>query len=96
MGYETATGRIRTDDLRFTKPQDDSVSSEVSSTYDGAPSTPSIIPSTRIENAARTAPTCVQDDDELRDVISAWPTMPHAVRAGIMAMVRATLTEFER
>jgi len=76
---------------RFMKPQNDSVSRQTTSTYDEASQTPSIIPSTRIQNAAPTAPTCVQDDDELRDVISAWPTLPEAVRARILGLVEGAI-----
>jgi hypothetical protein len=27
-------------------------------------------------------------DDDLLDVVEAWPTLPKAVRAGVLAMVR--------
>ena len=32
----------------------------------------------------------VQESPELADVLTAWPTLPEAVRAGIVAMVRAS------
>ena len=34
--------------------------------------------------------------DDLRAVVEAWDRLPATIRAGIVAMVRATLTEFER
>ncbi len=41
------------------------------------------------ESGAHTAPTAVSDPD-LVAVISAWPKLPEAVRAGIVAMVKAS------
>jgi hypothetical protein len=43
-------------------------------------------PNPELSSQART------DDDDLGQVIDAWPGLPRAVRAGILAMVRATTT----
>jgi len=32
-------------------------------------------------------------DDDLRALIEAWPSLPHAVRVGILAMVRSAIKE---
>ena len=37
-------------------------------------------------------PESVQNDSDLTAVVSAWPTLPEAVKAGILAMVRASAT----
>ena len=92
---KTAPRRTRTFDPLIKSPTVDSVSDKTTSTYNEPLQAPSIFPSTQPENTAATARTCVQVD-ELHDVISAWPTLPHAVRAGILAMVRATASETER
>ena len=35
----------------------------------------------------------VRESPELADVLTAWPTLPAAVRAGIVAMVRASAAD---
>jgi hypothetical protein len=47
------------------------------------------------ESGARGAPEAVAgggaaDDPDLRRVVEAWPALPPAVRAGVVAMVRAS------
>ena len=44
--------------------------------------TPSSSPGSRADNRPL--------DDDLRRLIDAWPTLPDAVRAGIVAMVKVT------
>jgi len=46
----------------------------------------SIRPLTATQNATRLLP----DDPGLAAVVEAWPDLPEAIRAGILAMVRAT------
>ena len=36
------------------------------------------------------AVTAADEDPELAEVADAWPTLPRAVRAGVLAMVRAS------
>ena len=74
----TAADRTRTDDLRFTKPLRDSTSGDDIDTYDRPDSTPRSNPSSWAEN-----------DPDLDALIRAWPTLPDAIRAGIVAMIRA-------
>jgi hypothetical protein len=35
----------------------------------------------------------IPGDPEFRDLVDAWPTLPAAIKAGIMAMVRAVGTD---
>ena len=79
----TATRRTRTDDLSFTKARDDSATNDDSRTCDGDSATPSSSPGSRANNRPL--------DDDLRHLIDAWPTLPEPVRAGILAMVKATV-----
>ena len=72
----------------------DSVSSEKTTTYDGSFATPSIFPSTQPKNDHEAPP--ARHEADLEAVVGAWPTLPHAVRAGIMAMVQATAAQIER
>ena len=58
---------------------------ETTGPCEGASATPSSRPSSRDANQPA--------DAELQRLIDAWPTLPHAVRAGIMAMVKATETQ---
>ena len=54
-----------------------------------APGTDPERPPTATKNATRATPA----DPELAALVDAWPALPEAVRAGIVAMVRATLRE---
>ena len=49
----------------------------------------SIRPLTATQNATRLLP----DDPGLAAVVGAWPDLPEALRAGILAMVKAALPE---
>jgi site-specific recombinase XerC len=51
------------------------------------PTSVPIRPQTATQNATRALP----DDADLTDVIDAWPALPEAVKAGIMAMVKASV-----
>jgi len=77
-----ATGRTRTDDLRFTKPEDDSVSSCNINTYENTAPAIAYNPDTSHENTTI--------DNDLQSVIYAWDELPPAVQAGILAMVNAS------
>ena len=74
-----ATCRARTDDLRFTKPLAHLISGEVTEPCEGGGEGPSRFPSTP-----------VQIDPDLTAVVDSWSRLPEAVRAGILAMVRAS------
>jgi hypothetical protein len=45
-------------------------------------------PSTATENATGLIPS----DPDLHEIISAWPSLPEAIKAGIIAMVKAAST----
>ena len=77
-GQTTATGRTRTVNLRFTKPLAESVTSETTSTYDKSDL-----------RLPASLPEILKNDPDLGAVVAAWPDLPKAIRAGIVAMVRA-------
>jgi hypothetical protein len=65
----------------------DSVSSCEQSTYDGCESAPANNPDTsHLETLA---------DADLRVVVDAWPTLPEAIRSGMVAMVKAAKSSRE-
>ena len=74
----TATGRTRTVNLRFTKPLAESVTSGTTSTYDKSDS-----------RLPPSLPEILRDRPDLAAVVAAWDDLPNAIRAGILAMVRA-------
>ena len=79
--FANAPGRTRTCDLRFRKPPEDTISAESDKSCDDTPANDSRFDSSQQQN--RTA------DTDLAAVIEAWPTLPDALRAGILAMVEA-------
>ena len=62
-------------------PQLDSTAAGLINTYSGKAATPSSTPS----NPTEISPT----DPDLQYLNDAWPTLPQAIRAGILAMVEA-------
>jgi len=66
---------------------DDTISSGNNNSYDGLPHAASAA----INNTTESHVT----DPNLARLITAWPTLPQAVKAGIVAMVRASLDECE-
>jgi hypothetical protein len=50
----------------------------------------SVRPQTATQNATRD---CVVPDPDLAAVVDAWPELPEAIKAGIMAMVKAASKE---
>ena len=78
--WAEAAERIRTVDLRFTKPLLNSTSNDDTATCESA--------STRL---ASSLATILQEHAELTAVVEAWPGLPEAVRAGILAMVKASV-----
>jgi len=99
----TATGRIRTDDLRFTKPLHVSVSDGLTSTYDsdaasvskGVSNPSGIGPSADVPSGGFGVPDSPPEaitDADLAAVVAAWPMLPEAVRARIVGMVEAVAT----
>ena len=70
---------------------------EQPTTYDRTSKPPSSRPSSstrnRVEHAATIDPADAEPDAELQAVVEAWPTLPKAVRAGILATVRAVTGE---
>ncbi len=85
---------------RFSKPLLDSTTVGGTGTYGGSKSTPSSRPSSstrnRVDHAPAIDPADSEPDAELQAVVEAWPTLPTAVRAGILATVRAVTGEDER
>jgi hypothetical protein len=43
------------------------------------------------ESSAAPAQRAAHDDPELAALVDIWPTLPEAIRAGILAMVRAAV-----
>ena len=73
---------IRTHEKRICNPLPGSVTNADTSTSEHAPATPSNSPS----SSTATDP----PDADLRRVVEAWPELPPAIRAGILAMVQAS------
>ncbi len=83
-----ATGRIRTDNLRFTNQPGGSVTSENVASYNaaavGAGSTAG-----SCDGASVTTPAQAVNDADLAAIVAAWPTLPDAIRRAVMALVNA-------
>ena len=84
MRLLTKNGRwqARTADPLLVRQEAQSVSPDDSSTSGGDETSPSRFPSSRVQEALRA-------DPELEGLIEAWPELPDALRAGIVAMVKA-------
>ena len=67
---------------RILSPQTDFRSGEKTDTCDGDSEAPSSSPGSRNRNQA-------DSDPDLAKVTDAWPALPEAIKAGIVAMVRA-------
>ena len=76
-----ATGEIRTPNLRFTKPLDDSISHDNNSTCESDLTTPSSSTSSSNEKTLQ--------DPDLTIIIERWEHLPEPVKTGIMAMVKS-------
>jgi hypothetical protein len=76
----------RTLDFQRDRLNPESVSAESGARCDDASATDSTSDSNRAQEAA---PDAVIGDPELADIVRAWSELPSAVRAGIVAMVRA-------
>ncbi len=74
-----APGRTRTCDFRIRNPIDDSVNADTATTYDAPPQNP------------RNTPGNSELDSELVRLLDAWPSLPAAVRSGIMAIVEGVV-----
>jgi hypothetical protein len=48
------------------------------------------LPPASVPIRPQTATRALPDDGALAELIAAWPTLPEAIRAGILAMVRAS------
>src|SRR5262245_10116968 len=66
--------------------------SSAPSSRPGPPTSEQVRPSTATQIATRMLP----DDPDLAAVVAAWPGLPDAIRAGILAMVRAASQEGRR
>ena len=88
MTCKNAPGRTRTSDIRFRKPVPTSISSDTARTCESPSATPSNNPSSKPGNSTANVP----DDPDLAVVTDAWPELPAAVRAGIVAMIQAAKT----
>jgi len=73
-----AADRTRTDDLRFTKPEEDPISAETATTYSG-----------NDDRLAVSLAKVVEAAPDLASVVDAWQALPESIRAGIVAMVNA-------
>jgi len=73
-----AADRTRTDDLRFTKPEGDSISAEMTTTYNSSD-----------DRLAVSLAKVVEADPDLASVVAAWQALPGSIRAGIVAIVNA-------
>lgn len=80
--YQKATFRTRTGDLSFTKARVRPASSDSDKTCITDQLAPASSPDSTDQNQAV--------DDQLRHIIDAWPDLPEAIRAGIVAMVSAS------
>ena len=78
---ENPTDTTNKCDLRFTRPLPDSVSASKQEGCEGSKSSARYNTSTRNEQSP--------SDDSLDQVIGAWPSLPTAIRAGIMAMIQS-------
>jgi hypothetical protein len=77
-------GATRTHDLRFRRP----LTTPETTAENGGISVP---PSTGPSTGAQSGPSePAFADPDLGAVVAAWPALPTAIRAGILAMVRAT------
>ncbi len=63
---------------RFSRPPPDSVSPEPAQTCEQPP-----------DNSADSSASLAGNDPDLAAVLQAWPTLPEAIKAGILATVRA-------
>ena len=71
---------------------DDSVSSEPARTIRKLP--PSLAAQGKRVASKTSSQTSTEDDPNLAAVVAAWPELPEAIRAGIVAMARAALPEY--
>ena len=76
-----ADGGIRTCNLRFTKPLHD-ICKQLEN---------KALTETHKVCMARNGALSAQSDDRLAELAKAWPDLPEALRAGIVAMVRANV-----
>ncbi len=76
---DNAPGRTRTCDLRFRKPPPGNVNTLSASTCELASENYSAYPSSQVQNEGA--------DVRLQQIIDSWPSLPEAVRAGIVVMV---------
>ncbi len=75
-------GRIRTYDQSIMSRRPDSIAPETTTVYDDTPETP-----------ASNHDSLTENDPDLAAVVEAWADLPDAVRAGIVAMVRASASD---
>ncbi len=80
-GLSNAPGTTRTSDLRFRRPLAAAETSTTKGICDDGAATTSSSHSSSDENQPL--------DADLRRLIDAWPKLPDAIRAGILAMVDA-------
>ena len=95
-----AGDRTRTGNVQLGRLEAHSVSTNEPTTYNRKSKTPSSRPSSstrkRADHASAIDPADAEPDAELQAVVEAWPTLPTAVRAGIVATVRAVTGETDR
>ncbi len=92
-GAQTEGVGARTQDLRLKRPLHDFGSNENTNTYDDQFSRASADDSSQSQVSPISADNTAQSDPRLADLIDAWNELPEAVRAGIHAMVNATLKQ---
>ena len=78
---ENTPGETRTPDPRIRNPMPESITDQSTTTYNDGSATPASNPDTLDGNSP--------GDPDLAAVVEAWPDLPDAIRAGIVAMVEA-------
>lgn len=81
-----ATDRIRTGDLRFTKPPAESASFETCDSYNAANGSVGVTAGNSIVDGT-SLPINTIIDAELRRVVMTWPSLPEPIRRAVLALV---------
>ena len=89
-----ATGRIRTDDLRFTKQPDAIVTHDAGDSCNPCAEGAGKSAGNLLDRSAL-PPAIPIDDAELASVVAAWPALPTAIRRAVLALVGSVTGDAE-